>query len=192
MQPPITDLLSRWRDGDKAAESALIEAVYPILRELARAQLRRNGNATLQATELAHGAYERLLGQNVAVWRNRSHFLGIAATVIRRVLIDYLRERSAEKRGNGQVALSLQDLHEYEHPSNSGGIDWVELDQALTELARVQPETARVVEMRLFGGLSIEEIAEACDSSVATVGRQWRFARAWIASTLGMPWHEAP
>lgn len=86
----------------------------------------------------------------------------------------------------------MQDLHEYDHPSNSGGIDWVELDQALTELARVQPETARVVEMWLFGGLSIEEIAEACDSSVATVGRQWRFARAWIASTLGMPWHEAP
>jgi RNA polymerase sigma factor (TIGR02999 family) len=192
MQQPITDLLSRWRDGDKAAESALIEAVYPVLRELARAQLRRNGHATLQATELANGAYERLLGQNVAVWRNRSHFLAIAATVIRRVLIDYLRERSAEKRGSGQAALSLQDLHEYEHPSDSGGIDWVELDQALTELARVQPETARVVEMRLFGGLSIEEIAEACDSSVATVGRQWRFARAWIASTLGMPWHEAP
>jgi RNA polymerase sigma factor (TIGR02999 family) len=192
MQPPITDLLSRWRDGDKAAESALIEAVYPMLRELARAQLRRNGNATLQATELANDAYERLLGQNVEVWRNRSHFLGIAATVIRRVLIDYLRERSAEKRGSGQAALSLHDLHEYEHPSNSGGIDWVELDLALTELARVQPDTARVVEMRLFGGLSIEEIAEACDSSVATVGRQWRFARAWIASTLGMPWHEAP
>ncbi len=192
MQAPITDLLSRWRDGDKAAETALIEAVYPILRELARAQLRRNGNATLQATELANDAYERLLGQNVAVWRNRSHFLAIAATVIRRVLIDYLRERSAEKRGSGQAAVSLQDLHEYDHPSNSGGIDWVELDQALTELARVQPETARVVEMRLFGGLSIEEIAEACDSSVATVGRQWRFARAWIASTLGMPWHEAP
>jgi RNA polymerase sigma factor (TIGR02999 family) len=191
-QQPITDLLSRWREGDKAAESALIEAVYPILRELSRAQLRRNGNATLQATELANEAYERLVGQNVEVWRNRSHFLAIAATVIRRVLIDYLRERSAEKRGSGQAALSLQDLHEYDHPSNSGGIDWIELDQALTEFARVQPDTARVVEMRLFGGLSIEEIAEACNSSVATVGRQWRFARAWIASTLGMPWHEPP
>lgn len=192
MDAPITELLGRWRDGDKAAEAAVIEAVYPIMREQARAQLRRNAHATIQATELANDAYERLVGQRVEVWRNRSHFLAIAATVIRRVLIDYLRERSAEKRGSGVAAQSLHDLLESEHPSNSGGIDWVELDQALTELARVQPDTARVVELRLFGGLTIEEAADACGSSVATVGRQWRFARAWIASTLGMPWHEAP
>jgi RNA polymerase sigma factor (TIGR02999 family) len=191
MDLPITELLSRWRGGDKVAEAALIEAVYPVLRELARAQLRRNGSATLRATELANASYERLLGQQ-AEWRNRSHFFGIAATVIRRVLIDSLRERAADKRGSGQAPLPLHDLPESDHPSDSGGIDWIELDQALTELARVQPETARVVELRLFGSLSIEETAEACGSSVATVGRQWRFARAWIAATLGMPWHEAP
>lgn len=183
---PITDLLGRWRDGEKGAEAALIEAVYPLLRELSRAQLRRNGSSTLQATELANEAYERLLEQQVVVWRNRSHFLGIAATVIRRVLIDYLRERSAEKRGSGQIAVPLHDLHESDHPITTAEIDWIELDQALTEFARVEPDTARVVEMRLFGGLSVEEIAEACGSSTATVGRQWRFARAWIASTLGM------
>lgn len=183
---PITDLLSRWRDGDKAAESALIEAVYPMLRELSRAQLRRNAGATLQATELANEAYERLQAQNGVDWQNRSHFLAIAATIIRRVLVDYLRERGAEKRGSGRADVPLQDLQESDHPGDSSGIDWIELDQALTQLARVQPDTARVVEMRLFAGLSVNEIAEACGTSTATVGRQWRFARAWIASTLGL------
>ncbi len=190
--PSITELLGQWRQGDRAAESALIEAVYPALRELSRAQLRRNGGATLQATELANEAYERLLAQKAVDWQSRTHFMGIAAIVIRRVLIDYLRERSAEKRGNPRERMSLQDLLESDHPGNSGGIDWLELDQALTEFARLEPDTARVVELRLFAGLSIEQIAEICGSSVATVGRQWRFARAWIASTLDMPWHEAP
>lgn len=183
----ITDLLVRWRGGDKAAESELIEAIYPALREMSRAQLRRNGDATLQATELANEAYERLLAQHAVDWQNREHFMAIAATVVRRVLVDYLRERSAEKRGSGMAAVPLQDLLDSDHPSSGDHLDWLVLDQALTEFARVEPDTARVVELRLFGGMSVEEIAAVCGSSTATVGRQWRFARAWIARSLCMP-----
>ncbi|MGE4073127.1 MAG: ECF-type sigma factor [Lysobacterales bacterium] len=184
---PITDLLMRWRGGDKAAEAELIEAVYPALREMSRAQLRRNGGATMQATELAHEAYERLLAQQQVDWQNREHFMAIAATVVRRVLIDYLRERSAQKRGSGQASIPLHDLLDSDHPSSGDHVDWLMLDQALTEFARVEPDTARVVELRLFGGMSVEEIASVCGSSTATVGRQWRFARAWIASSLALP-----
>jgi RNA polymerase sigma factor (TIGR02999 family) len=184
---PITDLLVRWRGGDKAAEAELIEAVYPALREMSRAQLRRNGAATLQATELANEAYERLLGQQAVDWQNRGHFMAIAATVIRRVLIDYLRGRSAQKRGGRMAAVPLHDLLDSDHPSSGDQLDWLMLDQALTEFARVEPDTARVVELRLFGGMSMEEIASVCGSSTATVGRQWRFARAWIATSLSLP-----
>ena len=184
---PITDLLMRWRGGDKAAEAELIEAVYPALREIARVQLRRNGGATMQATELANEAYERLMSVHSVEWQDRQHFMAIAATVIRRVLVDYLRERSRQKRGGGVAAVPLHDLLDSQHPSSGDHLDWLMLAQALTEFARVEPETARVVELRLFGGMSVEEIASVCGSSTATVGRQWRFARAWIATSLALP-----
>jgi RNA polymerase sigma factor (TIGR02999 family) len=139
------------------------------------------------ATELAHEAYERLLSQQAVDWQNGEHFMAIAATVIRRVLIDYLRERSAQKRGSGMAAVPLHDLLDSEHPSSGDHVDWLVLDQALPEFARVEPVTARVVELRLFGCMSIEEIATVCGSSTATVGRQWRFARAWTATSLALP-----
>lgn len=183
----ITALLHDWRSGDKSAEHELVTLLYPILREQAQVQLRRTPNATLRTTELAHEAYVRLREQHGVDWQNRNHFLAISATVIRRVLVDYLRARAAEKRGGQVAVVPLQDLLDSDHPLGSDGLDWIALDQALTEFAKVEPDTARVVELRLFGGLSVEEIAEVCGSSVATVGRQWRFARAWIATTLMLP-----
>lgn len=182
----ITQLLAHWREGDRAAGDALATAIYPVLLDLARGQLRRHGELTLRATELAHEAYARLLPQSGVDWRNRAHFYAIAATVMRRVVIDYLRQRSADKRGGDVLFVPLQDLGRDETPAAGDPVDWLAVDQALNELAALDPDSARVVEMRLFSGLSVEEIAAVLDSSTATVGRQWRFARTWLADRLGL------
>lgn len=186
-QSGITALLSRWREGDRAAENSLVEYLYPVLRGLVGAQLRSAPSGlTLSATELANEAYIRLEGQREVEWRNRGHFLAITATVVRRVVIDYLRARAAEKRGSGQVAVQIGDLAASELPSIGDRVDWLALDQALTQLQELDAECARVVELRLFGGFDVESIAQTCESSVATVGRQWRFARNWLAERLEM------
>jgi RNA polymerase sigma factor (TIGR02999 family) len=181
----ITELLDRWKRGDRSVEDALATDIYPVLRELARAQVRRHGGAlTLRATELANEAYERLHVQQGVNWQNRAHFHAIAATLMRRVVVDYLRERQAEKRGGDQLFIALDDMQQRETPSQGDHVDWLAVDQALTEFAQAAPDAARVVELRLFSGLTKEEIAEVCGSSRATVGRQWRFARAWLAERL--------
>lgn len=182
----ITQLLSRWRQGDRGAESALIETVYPILRQIAQAQIRRNsGIATLQATELANEAFEKIRDLQTLELRDREHFFAMAATVIRRVLIDYIRERGAEKRGGGLNFVELSEALDEHAATLDDTVDWLAIDQGLVELERRDPEVARVVELKLFSGLSAEQIAMVCNSSVATVGRQWRFARTWLARRLG-------
>jgi RNA polymerase sigma factor (TIGR02999 family) len=181
----ITELLDRWKRGDRSVEDALATDIYPVLRELARTQIRRHGGVlTLRATELANEAYERLHLQQGVDWQNRSHFHAIAATLMRRVVVDYLRNRTAEKRGGGQLFVALDEVQQRDAPFQGDQIDWLAVDQALTEFAEAQPDAARVVELRLFSGLTKEEIAEVCGSSRATVGRQWRFARAWLAERL--------
>ncbi|MBK7146151.1 MAG: sigma-70 family RNA polymerase sigma factor [Xanthomonadales bacterium] len=185
VEPAITGLLDRWKQGDRSVENDLVRWICPTLRELARAQLRRQGQAlTLQATELAHEAYARLIEQQGVDWQNRDHFAAISATVLRRVLIDYLRERSAEKRGSGVEHVTLDGSRAGEIPGAGDQLDWLALDQALTDLAVADPDAARVVELRLFSGLEVEQIAQFCGSSTATVGRQWRFARNWLAQRL--------
>jgi RNA polymerase sigma factor (TIGR02999 family) len=182
---PITVLLGRWRDGDRDAESQLIELLYPQLRRMAAAQsARQHGVLTLAPTELANEAYLRFRDQQQVDWKNRDHLFAILATVLRRVLIDYLRERSAEKRGAGQVVVDIGGLGEHEHPSTPSHFEWLALEQALEKLEVLDPEVARVVELRLFAGLGPGEIADVTGSSVATVGRQWRFARSWLAAQL--------
>ncbi|AVP99745.1 RNA polymerase subunit sigma-70 [Ahniella affigens] len=182
----ITQLLSRWRTGDRDAETALIEAVYPILRQIAHAQIRRNsGFATLQATELANEAFEKIRGLQALELRDRDHFFAMAATVIRRVLIDYIRERGAEKRGGGLKFVDMSELLDEHATTLDDTVDWLAVDQGLVDLERRDPEVARVVELKLFSGLSADQIATVCNSSVATVGRQWRFARTWLARRLG-------
>lgn len=182
---PITVLLGRWRDGDRDAESQLIELLYPQLRRMAAAQsARQHGVLTLAPTELANEAYLRFRDQQQVDWKNRDHLFAILATVLRRVLIDYLRERSAEKRGAGQVVVDIGGLGEHEHPSTPSHFEWLALEQALEKLEALDPEVARVVELRLFAGLGPGEIAAVIGSSVATVGRQWRFARSWLAAQL--------
>ena len=184
-EAPITALLRRWREGDRSAEQPLAAEIYPILRDLARSHLRRNpGLLTLRTTELANEAYLRLAEQQVIDWQNRDHFFAIAATVMRRVVVDYIRMRTAEKRG-GQVEIVQLESNEVGDMVGRGDLaEWLDVDRALTDLARDDPDTARVIELRLFSGLTTERIAEVCGTSVATVGRQWRFARAWLSERL--------
>lgn len=184
----ITQLLTRWKAGEREVDNQLAEAIYPTLRDIARQHLRsRAPGATLRATELANEAYLLLEKQRDVDWQNRSHFYAIAATVIRRVLVDHLRERGAEKRGGGLLQMPLDAIELQPDEGAREPVAWLAVDEALTELATIEPECARVVELRVFGGLGVEEIAEVCGSSTATVGRQWRFARAWLADWLESP-----
>jgi len=179
---PLTELLGRWRDGDKAAENRLFEAIYPIMCAQAQAHLGRvsGGNLTLCATALAHEAYEKLSRQKGVDWQNRDHFLAISATVVRRVLVDYLRHKNTKKRGNMPHHVELHDYMTCQIPDTDNSIDLLLLDQLLDELGEADPEVLRTVELRIFAGLSIEEISNVCEVSSSTVGRRWRFARAWL------------
>jgi RNA polymerase sigma factor (TIGR02999 family) len=185
---PITQLLERWKQGDRSVENALIAEVYPILRSVAASQIRRvGGHLTLGATELAHEAYIRLQRQQLVDWQNRDQFFAIAATIVRRVLVDYLRERNAEKRAGGKLVIALEDADADALSQASEVVDWIALDQALTKLQTLDNEVARVVELKLFSILNADQIAVTCESSVATVGRQWRFAKSWLAKELNAP-----
>jgi RNA polymerase sigma factor (TIGR02999 family) len=179
----LTETLLRARLGDHAALEELVPTVYDEMRRLAASYLRaeRPGH-TLQATALAHEAYLKLVDQSRVDWQGRAHFLGIAAQAMRRILADHARRRRAAKRGGDpmRVALELVDL---ENPGN-GGVAVDDLDAALEDLARLDPRQARVVELRFFGGLSIEETAEVTGVSPATVKRDWVLARAWLHREL--------
>jgi RNA polymerase sigma factor (TIGR02999 family) len=183
---PITDLLARWKSGDRATEAQLMEAIYPTLRGLANARVQRHSGAlTLRATELANEAFTLLHQQRAVDWESRGHFFAIAATVIRRVAIDYLRSRNRDKRGGGVPFVDIDALTDAEMPTIDESVDWIAIDQALTEFEAFDPACAKVVELKFFSGLTTEEIAAVSGSSVATVGRQWRFARAWLGDRLG-------
>lgn len=181
----VTALLQAWKSGEAGAESALMSLLYPMLRELARSQLGGfPGVRTLQPTELVHEAYERLQRQQQVHWEDRSHFYAMAATVIRSILIDHLRQKSSQKRGGDVVRVDLDAQIDRVESAQSAPLDWLELDSALQGLAAINADFVRVVEMRVFAGLGVEEIATVMNSSTATVGRQWRFARAWLAEHL--------
>jgi len=181
----ITELLSAWRNGSRSAESELMEVVYPILRDLARARLAgTRSDFTLRATELVNETYLRLAGGNID-WKDRSHFFSVAARAIRNVVVDYVRAKGAEKRG-GDLPFVALDI---EAESVSDGvidlrIDWLGVHTALNELEHLNPEIARIVELKFFSGLTNEEIAASVGSSRTSVIRDWRFARSWLADKL--------
>jgi RNA polymerase sigma-70 factor, ECF subfamily len=179
----ITGLLSAWRAGDKHAEELLMAALYPQLRAQAAQQLRALPAARcLRPTELAHEAYLRLVEQRTP-WVNRGHFLAIAARCMRRILGDLLRAQATEKRGDGVQTVSLESL-DHDIAAKDESIALGDLLESLNLLERREEAVARVVELRYFGGLSIAETADALDMSVATVGRHWAFARAWLQSQV--------
>lgn len=173
----ITRLIHRWSDGDDAARDQVVELLYDDLKGLAYRQLSRAAGAqTLQPTVLVHEAFERLHKANRIELSDRSHFLFLAARVMRQVLVDHLRSKNAAKRGSGnQVTL-------YTEVAGDGGevVDLLALDQAFDRLEKENPDHVRLVELRYFAGLSIEEAAGAMGRSVSTVNRSWRAARAWL------------
>ena len=180
----IDDLLQHWRNGDREAHDALMRAVYPILRAMAQRELGSgNGRLTIRATELAHEAYLRLIEQRGG-WQDRTHLLAIAARVIRRVLIDLVRERQAQKRGSEFEMVALDPDADHQHPRVDDALDLLSLDRALTMLAERDATAAQVVELRYFSGLSNEEVAEVLGIGVATVVRHWQFGRAYLHRRL--------
>ena len=174
----VTRLLVEWGDGDEAALARLMPLVYDELRRLARHYMRRERPGhTIEPTALVNEAYLRLVEQTNIRWQNRAHFFGIAAGVMRRVLCDHARARLADKRGGGAVRVSLVEA---EARSDEQTTDVLALDEALGELAEVDPRKARVVELRYFGGLSVEETAEVLKVSRSTVLHDWNMAKAWL------------
>ena len=178
--PPsgVTELLRRWNSGDREAMDRLMPIVYDELRRLAAGYLKgeRPGH-TLQPTALVHEAYLRLVRQDRVEWQNRAHFFGIAASMMRRVLVDHARRRQAEKRDAGGFRLTLQLGEAFEAARDP---ELIELDQALGRLERLDSDQARVVELRFFGGLTVEETAVVLGISTATVKREWRTAKAFL------------
>jgi RNA polymerase sigma factor (TIGR02999 family) len=185
MQSPdgITQLLLLWNDGDQTALEKLMPLVHSELRRLAGNYLRRERPGhTLQPTALVNEAYLRLVDQRKAKWQNRAQFYGIAAQLMRRVLVDHARQHKAAKRGGSdQKRLSITSAGAL---SDKPDLDLLALHEALEELATVDPQQSRVVELKFFGGLSIEEIAEVMNLGHATVERDWKMARAWLRRKL--------
>jgi RNA polymerase sigma-70 factor (ECF subfamily) len=178
----VTQLLVAWSDGDQSALDQLVPLVHGELRRLARSYMRneRHGH-TLQTTALVNEAYLRLVDQKNVRWQNRAHFLAIAAQLMRRILVDYARRRQYRKRGGGALQVSLANA---EALSDERTPDLVALDEALLALAEIDPRRSRVVELRFFGGLNIEETAEVLQVSPTTVERDWTTAKAWLYQTI--------
>ncbi len=178
----VTQLLSAWADGDKRALDQLIPLVYTQIHRLARSTLRREGpNRRLQTTEVVNEAYLQLARQRHVRWQNRAHFFGIAAQIMRRILAEQARRRKAAKRGAGVEPISLDAAPML---TETDGIDFAELDEALQRLTALDPRQGQLVELRFFGGLSIEETAEVMKLSPATIKREWSSARAWLRREL--------
>lgn len=177
MPEDITQLLVRWGGGDREAFDQLMPIVYAELRRMARNYMNRQGDHTLQTTALVHEAYVKLAGEDGKNWQNRSHFYAVAAKAMRHVLVDYARSTQAAKRGGGQVMIPLDDAR---MPPPERMSEVIELDDALHALAALNARQSDVVEMRFFGGLSVEETAEALKVSPETVMRDWRAAKAWL------------
>ena len=179
----VTRLLVAWGEGDRAALDRLMPLVYGELRRLARHYMsRERPGHTLQTTALVNEAYLRLVGQEEMRWENRAHFFGIAARLMRQILVDHARGRQAAKRGGGQFRLSLSKV---DRAAPGPDVNLLALDEALGRLEAIDPQKSRVVELRYFGGLGIEETAEVIGVSPATVKRDWSIARAWLRCELG-------
>lgn len=178
----ITLLLRAWADREPAAGDRLFDLVYPELRRLARRQLaRERAGISIQATEVIHEAYLKLMDQRHCTWQCRAQFFALAATLIRRILIDHAKHRRRRKRGLGAVHLSLEEV---QLPGVPAELDVVDLDQALVELAGIEMAASRIVELRYFAGLSLDETASVTQLSRSTVQRKWRFAKAWLARKM--------
>ena len=188
----VTTLLQRWSEGDRTALDRLLPMIHTELRRIAAQQLsgERDGH-TLVPTALVNELFLKLVDQRRAAWDNRAHFFAVAAQLMRRILVDYARSRQADKRGGSVTRLSLEDLADdgaVQHPPDVRGAaaaaDVLAIDQALERLAQLDPDQARIVELRFFAGLTVDETAHVLQRSARTVKREWRLARAWLYREL--------
>jgi RNA polymerase sigma factor (TIGR02999 family) len=180
--PDVTQILKDWSEGNEDASARLMPLVYEELRRLAREYLRRErSDHTLQATALVHEAYLRMVDEKSVTWQNRAHFYGIAARLMRRILVDHARAHNAAKRGGLEQKFALDEARDLPAP---GATDLVALDGALENFARTYPRKSEVVELKFFGGLEANEIAEVLQVSQKTVLRDWSFAKLWLCREL--------
>lgn len=181
-QGDITRLLSAWGGGDPAALDQLIPVVYQELRRRARNQLRgENAHAAVQPTELVNEVYLKLIDCSQVRWQDRAHFFAMSAQLMRRILVDLARARRAEKRGGGAIRVTFEKA--LDHPQTQPP-DWLALDQALQALQALDERKCRIVELRFFGGLNVDETATALGVSPDTIHRDWRFAKSWLRREL--------
>ena len=179
----VTALLGDWSSGDRTALNGLLPLVYAELRRVAARQLRKErAGHTLQPTALVNEAYIRLVDQRQVDWQNRAHFFGVAAQIMRRILVDHARRHAASKRGEGVRCVSIEEARDV---AASNETPVLALNHALDRLETVDPELARIVELRAFGGLTIEEAAHVLSVSPSTAKRDWRTAKAWLNRELG-------
>jgi RNA polymerase sigma-70 factor (ECF subfamily) len=179
----VTQLLQQWSNGQEQALDRLVPQIHDELRRLAASYLRKERpDHTLQPTALVNEAFLKLVDQRAARWQNRAHFFGIAAQAMRRILVDHARGHAASKRGGALRKVPLDDAIAAGPPVD---VDLLALDEALTRLAAMDPQQSRIVELRFFGGLTMEETAEVMHISPATIGREWRMAKAWLSAELG-------
>jgi RNA polymerase sigma-70 factor (ECF subfamily) len=183
----ITELLLSWSKGNAAALEDLMPLIYPELRRLARRYMQREDPAhTLQTSALINEAYLRLVDQRSVEWQDRAHFFAVAAQVMRHILIDHARRHQSAKRGAGALHVAL---NEAETLGETKAAEFVALDDALTKLATIDERKSRVVELRFFGGLTVEEVAQFLDLSPITIKREWRSARAWLQREINQQNH---
>ncbi len=178
----ITQLLANWSQGDKAALDQLVPLVYPELRRLAKRHMGREGpEHTLQTSALINEAYLKLVNQQNVEWQNRAHFFAVAAQVMRHILVDHARTRNYAKRGGGAPKVPLDEAAALTEQRAS---ELIALDDALRDLAALDERRSQIIELRFFGGLSLEETAEVMNISPSTVQREWRAAKAWLHHTM--------
>ena len=183
----ITSLLTRWSQGDRGALDRVIPLVYAELRKIAARQLRREPEGQpFEPTDLVHSLFLRLVDQRHATWENRAHFYSVVAQMMRRILVDHARARQTAKRGGVAMHVPLSDVNHAQLPTHDARVsDVLAIDEALERLAAQDADQARVVELRFFAGLSVEETAAVLSRSPRTVKREWRMAKAWLYRDLG-------
>ena len=183
----ITQLLNQWVAGNSLIETELINAVYPLLRAVAHKQLNKVKDSSMNTTLIVNELYLKLRKQNRIKLNNKNHFLALSARLIRQIIVDNIRSNKALKRG-----LLYQQVTLYEHELNAASsiknnemnVDWLTLNKLLNELESIDPESVKLIELRFFAGLNLQEIAEVCNTSVSSVSRNWRFARSWLLNKL--------
>ncbi len=180
----INYLLTDWSNGNQQAETKLLEVLHPYIHDIAHRQFKSKGGCALQTTEIVNEAYIKLRQQKSLIWQNKQHFLAVAAKVIRHVIVDHFRSEKRKKRGGIKVHLTLERLEEMIQTPSASEFDWIAVDHLLHELEAIDPQAAQVAEYKVFGGLTIPQMAAALSVSESTVSRNWKFARLWLLSQL--------